>query len=439
MSFKIISTFIIWSILGISLYAQDLGNSPYSQIALGDLSPAGNAQQSTMGGGVSFVMPFTINPLNPASVSRLAKSKNTIYEAGAILQLKELAQKNANQRDFAGSLAYLAIAFPVSKYVGASMGLRPLTSVRYENTVTRPIQNSDFVTDISYSGNGGLTSVYVDLGLDLTKNFRADTSKHRLGLGIRVSYIFGSIIEEASSKIRTGQLSDDVRTSLYQRNRWSDVLFEPALLYTYKLNKTQKLNVGATLTIGRDLRTYRFLSIERYQSNSATLLGIDTLYREAPNKVHYPQKIQLGISWEKDLKLAITSDFFVQNWQNYQSTASNTNQRLAQSWGVGLGMQYIPEFYAVKNIFWRRNFYRAGFTYQQTPIIANNGQNVNDIAFNFGVGIPIVVQKSFSIVNLGFALGRRGSINNELVRENYFRINLGVTINDRWFEKFRLN
>lgn len=430
----ILITFI--SCIYCSLQAQDLGNSPYSQIAFGDVQPSGGVQQNSMGGSISFVMPFTLNLSNAAAVSRLSKSKNTIYEASATLQLKEVAQNNNTQREFAGSLSYITAAFPVSKNIGMSIGLKPLTSVNYQNSSVQRVNNSDFVTDVTYTGRGGLNMIYTDIGVDLTNNFRADTLKHRLALGLRTGYVFGGITEETSVKIRTGQLNDDVRTTSFQRNRWNDLLFEPALIYTYKIGKDQKLNIGATAVIGKNMQTLRFLSIQRFVANSTTLVGADTLFREAVTKVRYPQKLSFGISWEKDLKWAFSADVFTQDWRpdpNYQRSMNTT-----RSWGVSVGMQYIPDFYAVKKIFFKRNFYRAGFVYQNTPIVTN-GQNITDMAINLGIGIPIVVQKSFSIVNLGLAFGQRGTLNSGLVRENYFRIQLGVTINDRWFEKFKLN
>ncbi|TAE73659.1 MAG: hypothetical protein EAZ85_06510 [Bacteroidetes bacterium] len=436
MFFKKIISIIFLCLFNYCLKAQDLGNSPYSQLAFGDIQPAGGVQQTSMGGSVSFVMPFTLNTANPASLSRLSKSKNTIYEAAATLQLKEVAQSNSNQRTFAGSLAYIAAAFPVSKMVAMSIGLRPVSSVNYQNQITQQVTNSDFLTDVSYTGKGGLNTIYVDVAVDLTKNFRADTLKHRLALGLRTGYVFGGITEETSVKIRTGQLNDDVKSVFFQRNRWNDLLFEPALLYTYKLGKDQKLNFGATATIGKNMQTLRFLSVQRFAGAGSTLIGADTLFRESVNKVYYPQKLNFGVSWEKDLKWALTADFFTQNWK--PDPNFNPNEKITTSWGASVGVQYIPDFYAVKKIFFKRNFYRAGFVYQQTPIMTN-GQNITDMALNLGVGIPIVVQKSFSIVNLGFSFGQRGTLNNGLVRENYMRIQVGVTINDRWFEKFKLN
>jgi hypothetical protein len=48
------------------------------------------------------------------------------------------------------------------------------------------------------------------------------------------------------------------------------------------------------------------------------------------------------------------------------------------------------------------------------------------IGFDFPVG-------RLSFLNVAFAAGKRGDKNNNLVQENYYRMNIGVTINDRWF------
>ena len=47
----------------------------------------------------------------------------------------------------------------------------------------------------------------------------------------------------------------------------------------------------------------------------------------------------------------------------------------------------------------------------------------------------IVLKNSKSIVNLNLEYGSRGIINQNLVREDYVKIGLGVSINENWFFK----
>ena len=48
------------------------------------------------------------------------------------------------------------------------------------------------------------------------------------------------------------------------------------------------------------------------------------------------------------------------------------------------------------------------------------------IGFDFPVG-------RLSFLNLALSAGKRGDKKDNIVEENYYRVNIGVTLNDRWF------
>jgi hypothetical protein len=54
-----------------------------------------------------------------------------------------------------------------------------------------------------------------------------------------------------------------------------------------------------------------------------------------------------------------------------------------------------------------------------------------------GVGLPVGIGQASSMVNVAVQYGQMGSLSNNLVKENYWRINFGFTFSDRWFQKFR--
>ena len=55
------------------------------------------------------------------------------------------------------------------------------------------------------------------------------------------------------------------------------------------------------------------------------------------------------------------------------------------------------------------------------------------MAFTLGVGLPL--GGTFSNVNIGFELGKRGTTNAGLIQENYANFTLALSLNDRWFVK----
>ena len=58
----------------------------------------------------------------------------------------------------------------------------------------------------------------------------------------------------------------------------------------------------------------------------------------------------------------------------------------------------------------------------------------NQFSLNLGLGLPIA---GLSKANLGFEIGKIG--NDDLIKENYFSLRLGLSLNDVWFIKRKYN
>ncbi|MCG9881624.1 MAG: hypothetical protein MH472_13575, partial [Bacteroidia bacterium] len=76
----------------------------------------------------------------------------------------------------------------------------------------------------------------------------------------------------------------------------------------------------------------------------------------------------------------------------------------------------------------------AGVRYEQSNLTVR-GTGVDILALHTGIGIPMA--KSKSRVNVGCEWQQRGTTENGLVQENYFRIFVGVSFADKWFYRYR--
>ena len=47
--------------------------------------------------------------------------------------------------------------------------------------------------------------------------------------------------------------------------------------------------------------------------------------------------------------------------------------------------------------------------------------------------------ENVSNLNLGFELGKRGTTDANLIEESYFKVNVGLSLNDRWFQQRKIN
>jgi hypothetical protein len=63
--------------------------------------------------------------------------------------------------------------------------------------------------------------------------------------------------------------------------------------------------------------------------------------------------------------------------------------------------------------------------YDKTGLIVNS-ESINDVGITLGLGLPIT--GSFSNINLGFDLGKRGTISSGLIQENYANFSVGLSL-----------
>ena len=73
-------------------------------------------------------------------------------------------------------------------------------------------------------------------------------------------------------------------------------------------------------------------------------------------------------------------------------------------------------------------FEKTGLVVQDEPI--------DEYGINIGLGFPFL---GYQNVNIGFEFGSRGTKNAGLVKENFYSVRLGLTLNDRWFVKNKYN
>jgi hypothetical protein len=83
--------------------------------------------------------------------------------------------------------------------------------------------------------------------------------------------------------------------------------------------------------------------------------------------------------------------------------------------------------------------YRAGFFVGEDYLKVGNKLPVFGVSF--GLGLPIVnynrlASGQFSRINLGFEYNKRGN-NDNLLRDDVFRVSVGLNLSDVWFRKPR--
>jgi hypothetical protein len=425
---------------------QGLGNSPYSRVGLGDFTGnIGGIRQQGMG-GIGLAAPNTsnVNELNPAM---LAYTTRTTYEAGFNALFRRLHTVSQSNRSGSASLAYLALAVPLSKNWGAAAGLKPYSSIDYEaNTQTAIAGDPDkAVAFVQEQGKGGLSEAYLSQGYRIGKGF---------SVGATASYVFGSIdLSTSTAVVKPEDLAADIsRVYRTEHLHYSDFAFRAAAHYRGKVTDKLNYNLAGVYSFQTDLSGTRSLTQGRQDADGFQIPSDQILELvDQKGKAIIPAMTQLGVSFDNNRNWSANLDVAHQQWSKYRAfSGSATTASLDNTLRVGLGGEYTPDASSVDNYF-KRVTYRVGLNAAQMPY-QPNGKTLYDrsVSWGFSFPLPSATPLDATVIGLAFTYGQRGNtdtysltdargtrtVNN--VKDDYLKMQLGVTLNNRWFIKRRI-
>lgn len=413
----------------IGTFAQGGTVSPYSQYGLGEIAQKGGGLNQGMNGlGVGVHRSYLVNPLNPASYA-MVDSLTMLFDVGLSGQITNYNEAGKKDKTKTANFEYVLGSFRLSKVIGASFGILPLTSVGYKyNTSSRLNEQTTVVTN--HSGDGGLHQLYVGVGARIFKP---------LSVGANVGYIWGgydrSVVGSSGSTINT--------LSKFYSAEVNSYTLDFGVQYDHPIGKTDLLTVGLTYGLGHKLGTDATCKVI---STNSSVSKADTTLMTVSNALELPHTIGAGLSYSHGDKWLLGADVQAQFWNktdfpdyvNGQYTLRN--DLLDNSYKFTLGGEYCPRWNA-RNIFQRIHYrFGAGYT---TPYYKINGQTgPRQISVTVGFGIPIA-NSYISRTSLFFPFLNISAqyVNNRasgLIKENIFRINIGLTFNERWFAKWKV-
>ncbi len=419
---KIYVIFLVLNVFfSVYTFSQTRISSPYSRYGLGDLQNAKYIGNLAMGGiGIAYRQPSSVNYSNPASYT-VFDTNAFVLETGINSQTVKLSTNNQNQRSNYTSLSHLAFGFPVTKWWGSSIGLLPYSHVGYK------ISNYETLSEIGkikylYEGSGGLNQFYVGNAFQL-KN---------LSVGVNAAYIFGYL--DRTSTVSSPDSIYYLALRLSNGTRINGFHYNLGLQYEKKINTDWTMQVGlvysatAKLNAKRDSFAYTFFSSgEDYEKIKDTIIDAEN----TKGKINLPYSLGGGIILKKSNILLMGFDYQMQNWNNYSSFGEKDS--LKNSWVTSFGMEYTP-IHTNLSSYWKRVHYRVGARYAKTYLQLRNNQ-LSESAVSFGFGLPL--KRSKTSFNIGFELGQRGTLENNLIKEQFGRIILNVSFNEFWFFKRR--
>jgi hypothetical protein len=150
-------------------------------------------------------------------------------------------------------------------------------------------------------------------------------------------------------------------------------------------------------------------------------------------KVISPSKFTFGAGYGQSKKWQIGAEVVYQQNSKLTNRFNDnlSNVRFENATKYIVGGYFIPKYNSFTSYF-QRVVYRAGFNFQNTGLVINN-QPIKDQSVSFGLGLPL--SGTFSNINIGLEMGKKGTTTAGLIQENYTNISIGLSFNDRWFIK----
>lgn len=449
--------FILTLFSASSLQAQLLSTSPYSRFGMGQTFYPGFADQQGMGQtGIAMRDPLNMYMINPASYSALNK---TNFKFGAQSYFGTIAQGDQSQKTNGAALNYLALGFQVNKNKtwGFAFGATPYSSLGY-NIQFKQADSVGGYTDI-LSGKGGITRYFLGTGRSFGNKF---------SVGLQASFLHGQ-----TDITRSIQYSSSVPQQNYRESSIDYIhgfQYEAGTQYWTKQLRVKershydsllKQNIvrkdssylkhqfGATYSLSSKINNDRTFYARTYALSGSNEFVLDTVLLDESQKGKTTLPSTIGVGYvlaEGTGKWRLALDYRMQRWSEFSSPFEA--QSLQDAWQGSVGFAFRPstDFFNEKIFFLAKTEYRFGARYGKTYMNFNN-TDITDLGISFGMGIPLRTrtvneefkyETVFSSLDIAVEYYQRGTLTNNLIQENYWRFVVGVSLNDKWFNKRKI-
>ncbi|WP_283139980.1 OmpP1/FadL family transporter [Bacteroides congonensis] len=401
--------------------AQNNTNSPYTRYGYGDLSDQSFGNSKAMG-GIAFGLRdgAQINPLNPASYTAI-DSLTFLFEGGVSLQNMNVSGGGVKLNAKNSSFDYLAMQFRLHPRIAMSVGLLPFSNVGY--SVSDSKDENGVSQTRSFTGDGGLHQLYGGIGVKVLKN---------LSLGVNASYFWGDIT-------RTRTIIYPATSESYSYVQQigvsvSDYKLDFGAQYTQELSKKHSVTIGAVFSPKHKLNNDYTITTQASTTNSNDLDAT----------LELPNMFGVGFAYNYDRRLTVGVDYSLQQWSKAKfgvaATDDATRAEFEETYAyndrhkISVGAEYIPNL--IGRSYLSHIKYRLG-AYYTTPYYKIDGKKAaREYGVTAGFGLP--VPRSRSILSISGQFVRVSGQETNFVNENIFRVSIGLTFNERWFFKRRV-
>jgi hypothetical protein len=412
--------------------AQIGSKSPYSQYGLGALGDQSQSFSRGMNGvGLALRKGNIANTLNPAAYSAI-DSLTMLFDVAMAGQVTNYKERGASVNAKGATFEYIVGTFRLRKNMGMTFGVLPYSTIDYEYTTSQFLDNTNGTISESYTGSGGLHQAMLGVGWRIAKP---------LSIGVNVAYLWGKQNKTVSSSSTTyiNSLSKNYSALFNSYN------VQVGLQWEQPLSRKDALTLGATYTLGHTLNANANCLV--INTNSATS-NRDTTTFVVENGFSIPHTFGIGLSYSHGENLFVGADATLQKWGSIDYPDYDAEKGLYVKKGgllkdryqVNVGADYVPN--TMSRNYFSRVHYRVGAGFATPYYKVNDQDGPKEMSISAGFGLPL--QNSWNVrgnmkpvLNISAQWARSAATG--LITENTFRINIGLTFNERWFAKWKVN
>lgn len=405
--------------ISFNLPAQNNINMPYSMFGIGEIRFNHYAQNMGMGGiNQAFRSNMSVNDVNPAAYTAI-DTTSFVFDATVVSHFYGQKTNSISQYSDYVSLGNISMGFPITRWWAFGAGLKPYSLMGYSirDKGEHPMAGG---VNYIYEGRGGLSQLFIGTAINPING---------LSLGINASYVFGNMFRETSVVSDSAGVYITNRLLSDNANGW---VLGLGMQYQLKFDENKHLTIGATFGQKSEIDNSSTETLRRRMLGS---VQFDTIVHRniGDGYIALPRYYGAGLYARFNYNWSAGLDFQWQNWEDFN--LADRKDSFNDSYQIAFGVMYRPTVETYSPFFHRMQ-YTTGFRFGQSYINYDN-ESLNEFGISFGVFIP--VRRVFSGMKIAFEYSQRGNVDNHYMQENFYRINMGINIYERWFLRRRFN
>ena len=401
--------FILLTLSPLFLLSQKNSHHPYSRYGIGEIEQEGFTHHNALGGiSAGLHLKNKINYQNPASYTS-QDTNSFVFDVGLKTRQNRFSSENNSIERSETAFSHMAIGFPITSKWKSSIGIVPYSSSGYN--IETSVESNKTTKFYRYEGQGGTRKFYIGNAYQIHKN---------LSLGLNYTYLFGTIQNDSDIGWEDSEQYRHNGLLTQKKQIINTHVFNIGIQYSPDLFKKYDFTLGASYDISPGFNGDNKTTFTNY---------LDTISTSNSFNEDYPSNLLLGFSLSNE-KILWGADFKYTNW----SALSNYNN-ISDSYSIHSGFQYTPDKGALKNYLKKIN-YRVG-AYYKNGYFNFNGEKIKDLGITFGLGLPL--KNNRTNFNISCQLGKKGTMDNNSIENEYAIINFSITFFDFWFiqQKYR--